>query len=117
MEIYIITLILIFIFGLLDLNIKLSDLQRNSIISFLYIIIVLQIGLRWETGTDWKPYLDNFENSQDSSILLINALTGIEIGYGFFVFLIKKIFDNYSFFLLNYYIYMYQIKIQKSIKI
>ncbi len=109
MGIYIITLILIFIFGLLDLNKKLSDLLRNSIILFLYIIIVLQIGLRWETGTDWLPYLENFDKTEDLSILLINAFAGIEIGYGFFVLVVKKIVDNYSFFLIIHSIIFYWI--------
>ncbi len=107
MEIYIITLFLIFIFGILDLNIRLTEIQRNSIIIFLCIFIVVQIGLRWETGTDWKPYLENFDKTEDFSILLINAVTGIEIGYGFFVLSIKTIFNNYSFFLFIHAIIFY----------
>ena len=90
MEVYIITLLLIFVLGVLDLRLKLTDFQRNFCIGILYIIIVIQIGLRWETGTDWKPYLENFETTDDYSIVLINSLTGFEIGYGTFVFFIKK---------------------------
>lgn len=100
MEVYIITLLLIFIFGILDLRLKLSDFQRNCYVGLLYIIIVIQIGLRWETGTDWNPYLENFEISDDYNIVLLNSLTGFEIGYGTFVFIIKQIFDSYSFFLV-----------------
>lgn len=107
MEIYIVTLFIIVFFGLLDLNIKLSDHQRNNLCTILYFIFVIQIGLRWETGTDWNTYLENFNSTTDSSIVLINALTGIEIGYGFFVLLIKKIFNNYSFFLLIHAVVFY----------
>lgn len=107
MEIYIITLLIIFIIGILDLRLKLTNFQRNFCIGFLYVIIVIQIGLRWETGTDWKSYLENFETSDDYSIVLINSLTGFEIGYGSFVFLLKKLFNSYSFFLLIHAIIFY----------
>ena len=107
MEIYIITLLVLLFFGILDLNIKLSELQRNSIITFLYIIFIIQIGLRWETGTDWNTYLENFNNTDDFSIVLINALSGFEIGYGILVLSINKISSNYSFFLLIHAIIFY----------
>lgn len=116
MEIYIITLLLIFVLGVLDLRLKLTDFQRNFWIGFLYIIIVLQIGLRWETGTDWKSYLDNFETSDDYNIVLLNSLTGFEIGYGTFVFIIKNIFDSYSFFLVLHATIFYSIIFRTSKK-
>ena len=109
MEVYIITLLLIFIIGIVDLRIKLTDFQRNIYIGILYFIIVIQIGLRWETGTDWNSYLENFETSDDYSVIIINSLIGFEIGYGSFVFLIKKFFDNYSAFLLLHAIVFYAI--------
>lgn len=99
MEVYIITLLFIFVFGFIDLRLKLTVRQRNLLIFFLYTIIVIQIGLRWETGADWKNYLENFKNTNEYSTVLINALIGYEIGYGTFVFFIKKLFNNYSVFL------------------
>lgn len=99
MEVYIITLLLIFFFGFIDLRLKLDDFQRNGLYFFLYALIVVQIGLRWETGSDWKPYLENFQNTDDYSTVLLNVLIGFEIGYGTFVFIIKKLFDSYSVFL------------------
>jgi hypothetical protein len=99
MEVYIITLLLIFVFGFIDLRLKLNDSQRNWMLFFLYVIIVVQIGLRWETGSDWKPYLENFQKTEDYNNVLLNALIGFEIGYGTFVFIIKKLFDSYSVFL------------------
>jgi hypothetical protein len=100
MGIYIITLFLVFAFGFFALKLNLTVSQKNLLVFILYIIIVLQIGLRWETGSDWIPYLENFQNSDEYSTIIINALIGYEIGYGTFTFLIKKIFDNYSFFLV-----------------
>lgn len=100
MEIYIIILFLVFVFGFFDLKLNLTVSQKNLMVLVLYAIIVLQIGLRWETGSDWIPYLENFQNSDEYSTIIINALLGYEIGYGTFTFFIKRIFDNYSFFLV-----------------
>lgn len=116
MEVYITTLLLIFVLGVLDLRLKLTDFQRNFLIGLLYIIIVIQIGLRWETGTDWNPYLENFEISDDYNFVLLNSLTGFEIGYGTFVFIIKKIFDSYSFFLVLHATIFYAIIFKTSKK-
>ena len=107
MEIYIITLFIIFIFGLIDLKFNLSNLQKNRLIYITFSIIVVQIGLRWETGTDWNNYYDNFQNTNEYSEVLINALLGYEIGYGTFAFLIKKLFDSYSFFLIVHAVVFY----------
>jgi hypothetical protein len=99
MEIYIITLLFIFVFGILDLRLKLTDRERNCLALILYVLIVVQIGLRWETGTDWESYLVNFQNTGQYGTVLINALIGFEIGYGTLVYFIKKLFNNYSVFL------------------
>jgi hypothetical protein len=107
MEVYIITLLLIFVLGFLDLRMNLSNFQRNWLVFFLYIIIVIQIGLRWETGTDWKPYLENFESTEDYTTVLINVLIGFEIGYGTFAFIIKKLFNSYAVFLFIHAIIFY----------
>ena len=107
MGIYIVTVFLIFVLGYVDLRVQFTDLQRSRLIFFLYITIVIQIGLRWETGTDWKPYFENFQNTEGYDTVLINALLGFDLGYGTFVFVIKKLFDSYSFFLLLHAIIFY----------
>jgi hypothetical protein len=99
MEVYLFTLVLIFVFGFLELRLKLNDKQRNWLAFILYVTLVIQIGLRWETGTDWIPYLDNFKNTDDYRTVLVNTLFGFEIGYGIFSFFIKKLFGSYSVFL------------------
>ena len=100
MEVYIFTLILIFILGFFDLRMDLTDTQRNLMIFSLYVFLVIQIGLRWETGTDWNMYIINFEETDDYGMVLLNTLTGFEIGYGTFAFAINKVFNNYSVFLV-----------------
>jgi hypothetical protein len=99
-EVYIFTLFVIYVFGFIELTENVSFRQRNWLEMVIYITIVIQVGLRWETGTDWEPYLNNFQNVDSYDSVLLYALNGFEIGYGTFVFLIKKVFDSYSFFLL-----------------
>jgi len=100
MEIYIVTTLLIFTFGLVDFTIKLTFWQKNLVVFFLYVIFVVQVGLRWETGSDWVPYFENFKKTDNYSTVIINALIGYEIGYGTLVFFVKKIVDSYTVFLL-----------------
>lgn len=107
MEVYLFTLVLIFILGFLEIRLKLDETQRYWLAFILYVILVFQIGLRWETGSDWVPYLENFQNTDDYSIVLINTLFGYEIGYGTFAFLIKKLFNNYSVFLVLHALFFY----------
>lgn len=100
MEIYITTLFLIFIFGLIDLRLNLTIFQKKYLIFFLYSIVVLQIGLRWETGSDWPSYYENYQSLDEFSTVIFNIFSGYELGYGCFTYIIKNIFDNYSFFLI-----------------
>jgi hypothetical protein len=59
-----------------------------------------QVGLRWETGTDWMPYLENFLISDNIDAVLVNSVLGFEIGYGFFVFFVRLFTSDYTVFLL-----------------
>ncbi|WP_431243066.1 EpsG family protein [Flavobacterium sp. P21] len=107
MEVYFTTLLLIFFCAALELRCTLTSLQRNIFLLTLYIFIVVQIGLRWETGTDWNTYLDHFNDVDDISLVFLNALIGFEIGYGFLTFAIHKIFENYSVFLFLHALFFY----------
>ena len=67
-------------------------------ISFVHgITMVLLAGLRWETGTDWKPYFNLFSAIDFNNIF---AIEHHEIGYKFLNLLIKTICNNYTFFLI-----------------
>lgn len=109
MEVYLLTSFLIFISGILEIKFNLSDASKFSVYCFLYIIIVFQIGLRWETGTDWENYFRNFENTNDILIVLANSLIGFELGYGLLVYFFKIFSSNYSLFLLFHALVFYLI--------
>lgn len=61
--------------------------------------MVLLVGLRWETGTDWTPYLDHFEGIVDFESTS-PLLTGMEYGYSILVYLNKLLFSSYTALLL-----------------
>jgi hypothetical protein len=65
------------------------------------------VGLRWETGTDWLPYLNNFLDTVSIDIVLVNSFLGFEIGYGIFVYIIRSITQDYTLFLLIHAIVYY----------
>lgn len=109
MEIYIFTVVLIFIIGAIELRLPHNETRTNVFAFFLYVFIVIQIGLRWETGTDWPPYLENFERINTYTDVLEYVLIGFEIGYSFFVLILKRQFDSYSVFLLIHAIIFYAI--------
>lgn len=86
-------------------GIRTSKRKTVSII-FIYLVIVVHVGLRWETGTDWNSNHILFNN--------INMDAGykfwynyVEIGYTLFVFSIKKFNISYSGFLLLHAITFY----------
>lgn len=100
MEIYIITILLISLFAFFELRCKLTVVEHTIMASILYLVIVLQVGLRWETGTDWSSYYDHFLNTTDIEMVFLNSLIGFELGYGLFSFFIRGLTDNYTIFLL-----------------
>jgi len=63
------------------------------------ILIILLIGLRWDTGTDWLPYLRVFYTNNSSSDY-DSVVFGIDQGYVAFNRLMIAISDNYTTFLL-----------------
>ncbi len=75
-------------------------------ISVAYFVLIVQVGLRWETGTDWHPYLEHFESIKGYNTTS-PFLTGFEYGYNLFVWIVKFISKDYSFFLLLHAIIYY----------
>jgi len=106
MIIYFSTILILFVFSATDINSELSPRTKRWMMIFIYLILVVQVGLRWETGTDWNIYHDNFESITDlsSTSPLEN---GMEYGYNLFMFACKLISSNYSFFLLIHAIVYY----------
>lgn len=61
--------------------------------------IILHIGLRWETGTDWLPYLRVFYTSDNSSDY-DSVVFGIDQGYIILNQAIYALSNDYSVFLI-----------------
>ena len=61
--------------------------------------IILFIGLRWETGTDWLSYIKIFYTN-DTSSDYDSALFGIDQGYILFNHIMYSVSSDYSLFLL-----------------
>lgn len=99
MGIYIFTLIILLTFSFLELRTSLTSIQHKSMLFFVFVLLVFQVGLRWHTGTDWQPYQDHYNEIRQFSDIF-NSLTGFEKGYSFLVYVLKSLWNNYSFFLV-----------------
>jgi hypothetical protein len=91
----------VFLFALMVIEcaIPLQRALRLQLAQISLIGLTLMLGLRWETGTDWDPYLQLFETlSLDLSSLL--AIYSFDIGYVFLNALVRLFSDNYTIFLL-----------------
>ncbi len=61
-----------------------------------FALLVFQDGFRWETGTDWDPYHNFFDELTVSSQ---PEDSEFDIGYVLFTYIIRSITDNYTIFL------------------
>jgi hypothetical protein len=98
--IYILTFLLFSIFSYVEVRTSISERNKKILYYILFFFLIVQVGLRWETGTDWLPYLHNFIDSDSIEKIFLNVLLGFEIGYGYFVFIIRSFTDNYIWFLI-----------------
>lgn len=97
MEIYIVTFLVLYVFSFLELRVNLSVLQHKSMSVFVYFLLIFQVGLRWQTGTDWDSYLLHFKGMDNiSDVYLFMAL--FEPGYSFFVLAVKYLWNSYTVF-------------------
>ena len=81
-----------------ELNVAISPATKKALTLFVYVFLVLQMGLRWETGTDWNNYLQHFEFI-DTFSSASPTLTSPEYGYNIAVWLFKLVTSSYSSFL------------------
>lgn len=109
MEIYFYFILVLFIISSIEIYQDSSLIYKKNKSTFLFLIYVISvviIGLRWETGTDWLPYLEMFK--QSFSLKNIVTISGIvEPGYLFLNWLCYNIYPEYSFFLLIHAIIFY----------
>jgi len=106
MTIYIITFLLLFSFAIIDATTSISNRTRQTMSIIVYLLLVIQVGLRWETGTDWNPYLWQFE-SLTSITPSYYSNAAVEYGYYLFIWIVKLLFNDYSVFLLLHAILFY----------
>lgn len=99
MGIYIFTLGVLLIFSFLELRADLTTVQHKGMLVFVYMLFVFQVGLRWQTGTDWDTYLLHFEEINKLSDVYY-TITGFEQGYSFFILIVKYFWNSYTAFLL-----------------
>lgn len=99
MSIYVITIAILLLFSYIEIS-GTGSTTKCVMLVITFLLLVAQIGLRWEMGTDWTPYRDHFEQEHTWESVLLNVIIGFELGYGLFVWLIHSISDNYAVFLL-----------------
>ncbi len=98
MGIYLITIILLSFFSIIEATSKINRSSEKIMLFIAFILLVFQIGLRWETGTDWWPYFDQFKYDSNWQSFK-SGFNTMEKGYIMFTILIRTISDNYSVFL------------------
>lgn len=99
MEVYLVTILILTFFSILEIKYNLSENIINFLILIVFLLLIVQVGFRWETGTDWQPYLTHFGSINEISDIIPSILIGFEPGYTLFVFLLKLICTDYTFFL------------------
>ena len=97
MEIYYFTILLFSFLSLFEWLNKDKNIEKplRIIHCLVFVVLVVEIGLRWETGTDWSAYLDHFMSFARPKE---DGFT-FEWGYDNFVRIIYSLTGSYSFFL------------------
>lgn len=72
---------------------------KNIFLLISTLIIILFIGTRWETGTDWDGYKNLFDTLKLDWTFFLNVYH-FELGYVLFNALVKLFTNNYTLFLL-----------------
>lgn len=90
------TLFIIFMFGaFLDLT-NVNRVKKAIVLFILGSICIVLSSIRWETGTDWLPYLQFFEINQTYEDFISGQF---EWGYAFLNYFVKSITNQYNVFL------------------
>ena len=99
------------IIGIISLFVFLEMFNKDIIEKYKYVfaftcfaLLVFQDGFRWETGTDWDPYHNFFE---ELTISEQPEDSEFDIGYVCFTYVIRTLTDNYTVFLTIYAILFY----------
>lgn len=115
MGVYIFIVIILFAFSFHEL-VSTNEKTKKILLVCSYILMVGIVGLRWETGTDWEPYLALFETSTDLRFLFLFNI-GMEPAYVIFNYFIRVLTPNYSIFLFVLAALMYFFYFKSFIKL
>lgn len=92
------TLFIIFMLGaFLDLT-NVNRVKKAIVLFILGSICIVLSSIRWETGTDWLPYLQFFEINQTYEDFISGQF---EWGYAFLNYFVKSITNQYNVFLFT----------------
>lgn len=96
--IYVLIYVIIFVFTILESSKQYARISKLTS-WFTMLLMILFIGLRWETGTDWESYKELYDTLELDWTFLIN-IYHFDVGYVIFNALIKMLTDNYTIFLI-----------------
>ncbi|MBD8082320.1 EpsG family protein [Chryseobacterium caseinilyticum] len=102
MYFYYFTILLLFIPALIETSyprLRGEIPYKKIILGFVVLVLVGQMGLRWEMATDWKPYFYHFTKKNTTEVFSYIDYD-YEKAYVILVYLCKKIANHYSFFLV-----------------
>ncbi|MEJ7556717.1 MAG: EpsG family protein [Pedobacter sp.] len=105
MDIYILTYILLCLLAAIEIY-SVSEKVTYVFYLVVYIILVLQVGLRWETGTDWGVYYEHFQGLSDFESAS-PLYTGMEYGYSLLCLASKFFSSSYTMLLIIHSILYY----------
>jgi len=99
MTYYIITIVLLTLLAVVECSVRIPKKWEMVLLALVYIYLVVHIGMRWETGTDWNNYYLHFTTMERFADIRPTA-TSPEYGYNVFVWLMHSLSDSYSVFLV-----------------
>jgi hypothetical protein len=102
-------------FSFIEVRTDLSEFNKKLLYYIAFICLTFQVGFRWETGTDWFTYSLQFNDAILPHQIKEDLFLGYEIGYIYFVYVIRLFTDNYTFFLVTHAL-IYYFLVFKSIK-
>lgn len=98
MDIYLSTIFLFFLFAVFEQYSK--DIRlKKLLLALTYLVSVFVVGLRWETGTDWIPYIATFESASSFKRAIAENI-GMEKGYLLSNWIVRLFTSNYTVYLL-----------------
>lgn len=102
MLVYFIGAVIFFVSSFLEINkVKWTanyHLGKQAVATLGCFFLIIMLGLRWETATDWNAYYTFF--NQQEGVDFFEPNDEFEIGYVYFTRLIHILSSNYSIFLI-----------------